>query len=190
MDQNKITIVSGLPRSGTSLMMNMLALGGLEPLTDSIRVADEDNPRGYYELEKVKQLEKDSSWLRGARGKTVKIISALLRHLPAEHQYNVIFMRRKMEELLASQRQMLIRRGQPSESVSDERMAEMFLKHLKEVEAWLSKQPNFRVLYVSYNEVIKEPLPACESICGFLEAALDTKSMAEAVDLSLYRQQR
>ena len=113
-----ITVVSGLPRSGTSMMMKMLDAGGMEILSDEVRKADEDNPKGYYEFEKVKELEKDASWMGQAAGKAVKIISALLMHLPEEYSYRIIFMRRKMEEILKSQEQMLIRRDEPTDDVS------------------------------------------------------------------------
>ncbi|MCI0490661.1 MAG: sulfotransferase [Blastocatellia bacterium] len=190
MDEDTIIIVSGLPRSGTSMMMSMLVAGGLEVLTDDIRTADEDNPKGYYEFEKVKELAHDKSWIEDARGKVVKIISALLKHLPAEHAYKVIFMHRNMEEILASQRQMLIRREQPADTVSDERMAEMFRKHLKDIEAWLAGQQNFDVLYVNYNEVLRGPDEHIEKINRFLGNGLDVKSMAGVVDRALYRQKK
>src|SRR5437899_574640 len=120
MDSNTVTIVSGLPRSGTSMMMKMLEAGGMEPLTDHVRTADEDNPKGYYEFERVKDLEKDQTWLEDAKGRYVKVISMLLKHLPAGYTYKVIFMRRTMEEILASQRKMLVRRGESPDRVADE----------------------------------------------------------------------
>lgn len=184
-----ITIVSGLPRSGTSMMMKMLAAGGLEPLTDNIRTADEDNPKGYFEFERVKQIEKDKAWLEDARGRVVKLISALLKHLPPSYNYKVVFMRRAMPEILASQRQMLIRRGEPADSVPDEKMAAMFDKHVAQVEAWLSAQPNVEVLYVSYNEVMKDSRPHAERINAFLGGSLAVDEMVGVVDRALYRQQ-
>src|SRR5262245_30589474 len=111
MISDVVTIVSGLPRSGTSMMMKMLEAGGLDPVTDNIRTADEDNPKGYYELEKVMELKNDKSWVPDAKGKVIKVISALLQDLPGDHAYRVVFMQRNMHEVLASQRQMLIRRG-------------------------------------------------------------------------------
>jgi len=131
MNKKIITIVSGLPRSGTSMMMKMLEAGGMEILKDEIRKADEDNPAGYYEFEKVKELKKDVSWLENAKGKSVKIISSLLEHLPEKYTYKIIFMHRNMEEILNSQRQMLFRRGEATNEVSDEKMGKMFLKHLQ-----------------------------------------------------------
>jgi len=185
-----ITIVSGLPRSGTSMMMKMLEAGGLPVLTDEIRTADEDNPRGYYEFERVKQIETDKAWLPEARGKAVKMIAALLKHLPADYHYQVIFMQRKMKEILASQRQMLIRRGEPTDMVSDERMAALFEKHVQQVQHWLAEQPNLDVLYVHYNHVLADPLPHARRINDFLGGTLDVERMVAVVEPGLYRQRR
>jgi hypothetical protein len=172
------------------MMMSALVAGGIPALTDNIRTADEDNPKGYFELEKVKELEHDHAWLEDARGKVVKIISALLKRLPDPYHYKIIFMRRNMDEVLASQRQMLIRRNEPTDKVSDERMAEMFRKHILDVETWLEKQSNMDVLYVSYNEVLDNPASSIEMINGFLGGALDNEKMTSAVDRKLHRQRR
>ena len=189
MKTETITIVSGLPRSGTSMMMKMLEAGGLEPLTDNIRGADEDNPKGYFEFERVKQIENDKAWLEDARGRVVKLISALLKHLPPSYTYKVIFMRRAMPEILASQRQMLIRRGERADTVPDDKMAAMFNKHVAQVEAWLAAQPNIDVLFVSYNDVMKDSRPRAEQINAFLGGALEVDEMVSVVDRALYRQQ-
>jgi hypothetical protein len=183
-----VIIVSGLPRSGTSMMMNVLQAGGLPLLTDNIRTADEDNPKGYYEFEQVKQIEQDPTWLKDAQGQVVKLISALLKHLPAEYSYKIIFMRRKIEEVLASQRQMLIRRNEPTDAVADEKMADLYRRHLHQVEAWLAKQPNIDVLYVTYHEVIANPSEHVQQINAFLGGGLDVDAMAASVDQGLYRQ--
>ncbi len=188
MDQETIGIVSGLPRSGTSMMMRMLQAGGLELLTDDVRTADRDNPRGYYEFERVKQIEHDRSWLDEARGKVVKMISQLLHGLPKDYRYKVVFMRREMDELLASQRKMLERRGQPVDRITDPRMAELFRNHLERVEAWLDRQPHFDVIYISYNRVLAGPLEQVKMIDGFFAEDLDVPAMANVVDRSLYRQ--
>ena len=190
MDRDTIAIVSGLPRSGTSMMMRMLEAGGVPVLTDRIRTADADNPEGYYEFERVKQIEEDKAWLPDAEGKVVKMIAALLKHLPPEYRYHVILMRRKIEEVLASQREMLVRRGEPTDAVPDERMAELFAKHVAQVEAWLAEQPNFKILYVDYGEVLAEPLAQAERVSQFLDCALDIEKMAGVVDPALYRQRR
>jgi hypothetical protein len=190
MDRDTITIVSGLPRSGTSMMMKMLEAGGIPVLTDQIRTADEDNPEGYYEFERVRQIEEDKAWLQDAQGKVVKMIAALLKHLPPEYGYQVIFMRRNIEEVLASQREMLIRRGEPTDRVSDERMAELFGKHVTQVEVWLAGQPNFEILYIDYGDVLAEPLKQAKRVSRFLDYALDVEKMAKVVDPALYRQRR
>ncbi len=185
-----IVIVSGLPRSGTSMMMKMLDAGGLPPLTDNERTADEDNPKGYFEFERVKKLETDKEWLRDAEGKAVKVISMLLRHLPSDHAYKVIFMHRTIDEILASQRRMLIRRGEPTDKVPDEKMAEMYRTHLRKIEKWLDEQGNFDVLYVTYNDALKRPVEYCEKVNTFLGGALDESKMAGVVDNNLYRQRK
>ena len=186
-----VVIVSGLPRSGTSMMMKMLEAGGIPPLTDEIRTADSDNPKGYYEFERVKKLDEgDTAWLEEARGKAVKVISALLKHLPQGYTYKVIFMRRKMEEILASQRQMLIRRGEPTDAVSDEELTELFRRHLAQIQAWIDSQPNVEVVYVSYNEVLENPVEQAEMINRFLGDRLDVEQMVGVIDPTLYRQRR
>jgi hypothetical protein len=190
MNNETITIVSGLPRSGTSMMMKMLEAGGLEALTDNIRTADEDNPKGYFEFERVKQIENDKAWLEDARGRVVKLISALLKHLPPSYNYKVIFMRRAMPEILASQRQMLIRRGEPADAVPDDKMAAMFEKHVAQVESWLAAQPNIQTLYVSYNQVMKDPRPHAELVNKFLGNTLEVDAMVGVADAALYRQRR
>lgn len=190
MDQDSIGIVSGLPRSGTSMMMRMLRAGGLEVLTDDLRTPDQDNPKGYFEFERVKQIQHDKSWLEEARGKVVKMISQLLLHLPAEYRYNVVFMHREMEELLASQRKMLEHRGEPLDEASDPRMAELFHKHLERVRAWLDHQSNFDVIHVSYNQVLDAPREQARRVDRFFGAGLDVKAMVDVVDPTLYRQRR
>lgn len=183
-----ITVVSGLPRSGTSMMMKMLEAGGVPPVTDELRTADEDNPKGYYEFERVKQMDQgDTAWVVGARGKVIKVISALLKHLPPGEQYRVVFVRRNMPEILASQRKMLIRRGEDPDKMDDAQMARLFEKHLKQIEEWLTAQPNFRVLYLHYSEVLADPRPHIDRINDFLGGSLNTEAMAEMVDPELYR---
>ena len=183
-----IIIVSGLPRSGTSMMMKMLEAGGIPPLTDEIREADKDNPQGYYEFERVKQLDKgDVAWLPQAKGKVVKIISALLKHLPADYDYRIIFMRRSMPEILASQRKMLVRRGQSAYDMDDAAMAELFEKHLQSTIRWIDSQPNVVILYIHYNDILTDPIPQIERINEFLDGRLDESVMTQVVDPALYR---
>ena len=186
-----ITIVSGLPRSGTSMMMKMLEAGGVLPYTDNIRTADDDNPKGYYEFERVKKLpDGDTKWVPDARGKAVKVISALVEHLPAEYNYRVLFMQRKMEEILASQKQMLIRSGQPTDRVGDEQLADMYGKHLAKVKTWLENQANMRVIYLDYNQMLVDPQKSADQVNIFLGEGLDPQAMAAVVDTSLYRQRK
>lgn len=183
-----ITVVSGLPRSGTSMMMKMLEAGGMTILTDQQRGADVDNPKGYYEFERVKQLDKgDTAWLPEAQGKVVKVISALLGYLPAGYTYKVIFMNRQIEEVLASQKKMLERRGEPTDRVSDEELARLFDKHLEKVRAWLQEQPNVAVLDVDYNQMLADPRPWAPRINRFLGNILDEAAMLAVVDPQLYR---
>ena len=190
-DEAFVTVVSGLPRSGTSMMMKMLEAGGLPPMTDQIRTPDDDNPKGYYEFERVKKMpDGDKAWVAEAHGKAIKVISALLEHLPGDHTYKVIFMRRQMEEILASQKQMLIRSDKPTDKVSDEVLAGMYRKHLATVEAWLRAQPNVSVLYLDYNAMLADPRRYIAEINRFLGNQLDVEKMAAIVDPSLYRQRR
>jgi hypothetical protein len=186
-----VTIVSGLPRSGTSMMMKMLEAGGLPPLTDNLRTADEDNPKGYYEFERVKQLPKgDVAWLPDAQGKVVKVIAALLPYLPGGYKYRVVFIQRVMSEVLASQRQMLIRRGEDPNKIPDDVIAKLFEKHLKQVNDWVSQQPNVERLDVNYNEMLKNPQPFIDQIDAFLGNQLDKAKMVAVVDPSLHRQRK
>ncbi|MCB0065253.1 MAG: sulfotransferase [Caldilineaceae bacterium] len=183
-----ITIVSGLPRSGTSLMMRMLEAGGIPPVTDHERSADEDNPGGYYEFERVKQMEKgDIAWLADAAGKAVKVISLLLRSLPDGYHYNVIFMERDLGEVLASQRKMLENRAEAADAVNDEQMQALFTKHLTDIRQWLAAQPNFAVLYVNYSDLLTNPEPQVEKLVAFFEGTLDGAAMIEVIDPTLYR---
>lgn len=188
-NEHPIIIVSGLPRSGTSMMMQMCEAGGLTSLIDQERQADEDNLRGYYELQQVKRLENDKSWLPQARGKVVKVISALLKQLPQEYRYKVLFMQRNMDEIIASQKQMLVRRGEPNR-FPDENLATMFRNHLEKVDQWLSDQQNFEVLQVDYNELLEKPLEKIAEIKEFLGNSVNDANMAAVIDANLYRQRK
>lgn len=169
------------------MMMKMLIAGGLEPLTDNIRSADKDNPEGYFEFERVKQLKDDHSWLKDARGKCVKIVSAFLKHLPQNFNYKIIFMHRNIEEVLASQQQMLVRRGEPIDTISDEKMRQAFQRHLKDLEPWLAEQPNITLLDINYNEVIANPVPHIQLTKDFLKVELEADRMVAVVNRDLYR---
>ncbi|MEM7127453.1 MAG: sulfotransferase domain-containing protein [Chloroflexota bacterium] len=184
----KITIVSGLPRSGTSLMMRMLEAGGISVVSDSIRTADTDNPNGYYEFERVKKLPSgDVEWVSDAQGKVVKIISMLLKHLPPSYQYRIIFMERAMEEVLASQQKMLTHRNESTDNLSDEEMRLLYGKHLQDVKSWLAEQDNMDLIYVNYNVLLKEAVSIIEQLNQFCDKSLQTDSMLAAIDPTLYR---
>lgn len=186
---NKIVIVSGLPRSGTSLMMMMLDAAGIPPMQDHIRSADEDNPKGYYEYERVKKMpDGDVSWVKDAKGKAVKVITALLEHLPKKYPYDLIVMRREISEILASQRKMLERRGEDPNKVSDAEMSELFSKHFAKVMDWVKKQKNIRYIEVSYNDLLSAPEGEIAKVNTFLGGELDENLMLARIDPKLYRQ--
>ncbi len=182
-----ITVVSGLPRSGTSLMMQMLVAGGMPAVSDGLRTADADNPRGYFELEAVKKLKTDTTWVAGARGHAVKVISMLLCELPSDYEYRVIFMLRDMDEILASQNEMLKRRGTAGNATGDAAMRKHFEAHLKKVQAWLAERKNFRIHFCDYRELLREPASQSHSIADFLGGGLDEPAMVRAIDPALHR---
>ena len=187
-----IITVSGLPRSGTSMMMLMLSAAGLEVMSDEIRQADEDNPKGYFEDERVKDLDRtgDKSWLLGCRGKVIKIISFLLKDLPDEHHYKVIFMHRDLQEIIASQNKMLARRGESAQGSDDQKMMKLYENHLRKVALMLHESPNFDCIDVSYKEVLGNPRRHAKRVAAFLGRRLNMDEMAEPVDRSLYRNRR
>ena len=183
----KIIIVSGLPRSGTSMMMKMLAEGGLPTVVDALRQADEDNPNGYFEIEASKSLKDgEKKWLYTAQGKVVKVISYLLEFLPDDLSYDVIFMEREISEVLASQRKMLQRRNEIS-MLTDAEMETQFREHLRAVKYWAARKPNMRILFVKYSQMVDAPETLCKSIVDFLEIPLDLKAMQSVPNQSLYR---
>ena len=186
-----IVVVSGLPRSGTSMAMKMLEAGGLVVQTDGLRTADDDNPKGYFEHERVKELanETDKSWLGAARGKAIKVISYLLKDLPASYNYRVIFLRRDLVEVLASQSKMLANRGE-AQAEDDARMTQLFEDHLWKAQYLLRSAPQFEVLSLDYRAVVAAPRAAAERMNAFLGNRLDLDKMIGAVDESLYRNRR
>ena len=185
-----LIVVSGLPRSGTSMTMQMLEAAGLSIATDGIRKAGEDNPKGYYEYERVKELEKepDKSYLKEFRGKTIKVISFLLKDLPETNNYKVVFMRRNLDEVLASQTKMLKNRAEASET-SDEDMLEVYKNHLYKVNYLMKHRSCFELLEVNYKDVVANPRREAERISEFL-GNLDVDKMTRAVDEKLYRNRR
>lgn len=183
-----VVIVSGLPRSGTSLMMQLLHAGGIPALTDHLRTADTDNPRGYYEFERVKKVKDDAAWLPDARGKVVKMVSQLLLDLPPTEQYRVAFMERDLNEVLDSQEKMLRRLGRTA-APRDE-MTRAFTLHLNRVHRWLAERPNFAVLRVSYADVVANPSGTVVRLNEFLGGRLNVAAACAAVDPSLYRNRK
>lgn len=180
-----ITIVSGLPRSGTSMMMQMLEAGGMPLLTDGSRPPDANNPRGYYEYEPVKRTRHDCSWVRRAPGLAVKVIYALLRHLPAGPEFRVILMRRETKEVLSSQTVMLQRSGSLGSALPPDRMAEAFARDLADVLAELVRRPEFRILEVTYRDCLSEPATVAARLNAFLGGHLDEDRMAKVPDQAL-----
>lgn len=173
------------------MMMKMLETGGLRILTDNIRIADDDNLQGYYEFERVKQLrDGDIDWLKDAGGSVIKVISALLEHLPSGYYYKIVFMEREMMEILSSQRKMLERRGKPGNPAEDGKFAELYGKHLDKIKNWLTHQINMDVLYIPYNEMVKHPAEYAEKVTEFLGTSLDVKAMGEVPQEQFYRQRK
>ena len=182
-----IVVVSGLPRSGTSMMMKMIAEGGIAVVEDGIREKDIDNPNGYFEFEIVKKLpEGDFTWLENANGKVVKVISYLLQYLPSQYSYKVLFMEREITEVLASQQKMLDNRNE-SNPVEDEKIKQDFQGHLKDIKAWLIRQPNIETLYINFNNLMADPKPYCDKIVEFLNMPLDADRMLDVPNKNLYR---
>jgi hypothetical protein len=186
LQQSRIILVSGLPRSGTSLMMKILEVGGIPVVMDNVRKPDPDNPKGYYEYEAVKKIKENASWLKHARGKAIKIISTLLMDLPAEEFYKIIFMERKLDEILRSQEKMLKRKNTkpPADNV---KMAVLFTQHLQIVHQWLEKKKNIEVLFVNYNTLMALPHLEIDRIIRFLPVSLDREKMIRVIDPQLYR---
>lgn len=180
-----VTIVSGLPRSGTSMMMKMLEAGGLDIVTDNVRKADIDNPGGYYEFEKVKKIKEDSSWLPFTVGRAFKMVSMLLFDLPRVYRYRVVFMEREMSEMVASQEKMLKRLGRDGGTDAAE-TARLYEKHLARIKGWLGSQPNIDVMYVSFNTMMENPDASARAVAGFI-GGLDADRMAAVLDRDLYR---
>ena len=187
-----VIVVSGLPRSGTSMMMKMLEAAGVELFVDNIRTADEDNPKGYFEYEPVKELDKteDRSWIRESKDKVIKIISFLLPHLPSDCYYRIIFMNRDLHEVMASQNKMLKRRGEPVDEDGGEKMIGIWQRHLRKMKFTLAERENIDVLEVSHRDVISAPREQAQRVSGFLGGKYDLDAMAGVVDPQLYRNRR
>jgi hypothetical protein len=183
-----VTIVSGLPRSGTSMMMRMLEAGGMPVVVDHDRKPDADNPNGYYEFEPIKKLKEDSSWVAGAVGHVVKAVYLLLYDLPTGFNYRVVFMRRNLHEVIASQDTMLRRSGSTTGSIDPGVLARHFETQIRRADSWLRQQPNFAVTYVNYADVVGDPAGTAAAIARFLDGAVDPARMVATIDPGLYRQ--
>ncbi len=191
LPEDAVIIVSGLPRSGTSMMMQMLAAGGMPVLADEARQADEDNPRGYYELEAVKKLRQDQSWLNQANGKAVKLVAQLLPNLPLGRPYRVVFMERPLGEILASQKTMLQRLGREGGHLTEAQLARTFLGQLQTVRRVLNRpEAQTSVLGMDYHQALRDPQAAAARLNAFLGGGLDEKAMAAAIAPQLRRQGR
>ncbi len=187
---SEVIVVSGLPRTGTSMMMNMLHAGGLPVLTDHRRAPDDDNLRGYFEYEPVKSLRTDAGWLPDARGRAVKIIAMLLQHLPDTETYAILLMRRHLDEVIASQHRMLERSNRPGGRITDDQLRTLYQRQYDSAHAW-AERPNARLLTVDYNALVHDPAPAVRAICSFLyHHPLDADAMSAIVEPDLYRQRQ
>ncbi len=186
-----ITVVTGLPRTGTSMMMRMVEAGGIPVMIDGVREADDDNPRGYYEFEAVKKTKQDASWVNSANGKAVKLVYRLLYDLPAGQSFRLLFMRRKLSEVLASQDAMLERLNHDQAGkMNQAQFEQLFGQELNKVESWLRDQSHMSTLDVDYNQMIENPQPQVEAINEFLGGDLDVEAMRQVVEPSLHRQRR
>ena len=195
MSAEPVIVVSGLPRSGTSLVMSMLEAGGVPVLVDAHRAPDESNPRGYFELEAVKATASDDAWVDAAPGHAVKVIHALLPALPARHRYAVLVIERDLGEVVTSQRAMLARSGGAAGEESDDgRVIDALRRQLDDARHWLAAQPNVRWTPIAHRRLIRDPRTAAEEIARFLERdldlALDVDAMAACVDATLHRSRR
>ncbi|MGI9515451.1 MAG: alkaline phosphatase family protein [Pirellulaceae bacterium] len=185
-----VTIVCGLPRSGTSMMMQMLRAGGMELLTDGVRAADEDNPQGYDEFEPVKRTRQDPSWVEQAVGKAVKMVHLLVPNLPPNRRYKVVMMRRDLDEILASQAQMLERQGRTGGDLSPQAMKRTYQQQLSRLDRWLGEHPRFEMIDMDYNQLLAEPNRHIQRLIDFLDLPGSAKQISQVIDPALYRQRQ
>lgn len=199
---DRVTVVSGLPRSGTSLLMQVLEAAGLSIARDESRARDADNPRGYYELAAAKRIRSDARFLAGCRGSVVKLVAPLLLELPPQPACRVLFMERDLGEVLASQRAMLARQGKPDSAAEDHALARAFESTLARCRAWLAREAGPSTLFVPHRALIESPAESIARLARFLEATGGGKpgpagavassrareAMARVVDPTLYRQ--
>ena len=183
-----IVVVTGLPRSGTSMVMQMLAAGGMSVLSDGLRQADEDNPRGYFEFEPAKNLSRDARWLHQAKGKVVKIVAPLLARLPGGLPCRVILCERNLDEVLDSQEGMLVRRnGSPTPPRRRGMLKDEYSRTLVRLQAMLARRPQTELFVLVHSDVLSQPLSAAQRLNHFLGGGLDIQKMAAVVDPDLHR---
>ncbi len=188
MSHEEIVVVSGLPRSGTSMMMQMLEAGGVPILSDHQRKADDDNPRGYYEYEKTKKLLRENDWLSDARGKAIKIVAPLLANLKKEERYRVLFMERSMEHVIDSQNRMLQRLGRKGGGLSDQKLAETYLQQIARIRTlFCQHEGQIHVLTIQYGDTVTDPGGIAKMVNEFLGHGLDVPAMTHCVDPDLCR---
>ena len=185
--KNFVTVVSGLPRSGTSMMMRMLEAGGVPPVVDGERKANADNPMGYYEFEPVKALKEDSSWVAASTGQAVKVIYKLVYDLPNNVPYRIVFMQRDIEEVLSSQEKMMRRDGLDPDTIGRDLLFNLFQTDVMDFRRWAEVQGNIQIMYADYRRMVDEPEEMSRHIAEFLDQDLDIQAMASVVDPDLYR---
>ncbi|WP_347374167.1 alkaline phosphatase family protein [Aequorivita sp. Q41] len=181
--KDQIVLVSGLPRSGTSLMMQMLDKGGINTLTDGKRAADESNPKGYYEYEAVMALHKDNSWMEKAQNKSLKVVAPLLKHINPEFRYKIIFMKRDLDEVIKSQQKMI---GKRTDTLPIS-LLNAYQEQLNHIEVWKEREPGVELVYIDYKEVLESPNKMLDKIEAFIGLPLNKVAMGRCIDKSLYR---
>lgn len=181
--ENQIVLVSGLPRSGTSLMMQMLDKGGVEALVDGKREADDSNPKGYYEYEPVMSLHRDNSWMKKTKNKSLKVVAPLLKHIDPQFRYKIIFMKRDLNEVVKSQQKMI---GKSTDTLPIT-LLNSYQEQLNHIEVWKEKEPGVELIYIDYKEIIENPDKMSEKVENFIGKKLNKEKMAACVDKSLYR---
>ena len=187
MDKNDIVIVTGLPRSGTSLMMQILHSAGIDVFIDNIRQPDVSNPNGYFEHQLVKTIEQDSSWVNNVRGKAIKIVSPLIKYLPENINYKIIFMERDLSEIIQSQEKMMLENESSDNQVNPNILKKLFIKDLQQVKAWINHQPNIKVIFISYRNIVNEFDKVVSRLEEFLNISIDQEKTRLIIDKSLYR---
>lgn len=188
-----IIVVSGLPRSGTSLMMRLLEAAAVPVLQDAARPPDESNPRGYYELSAVRATATDARWVARAPGHAVKVIHRLLAALPRDRVYRVIVMRRPMREVVASQDRMLARLGEPAAGRLGEpaaglpsaRLEAVLAAQLEEATALLDREPCFTWMGVDVHALIDDPETEIARVLDFLGLPARPAGLAHVVEPAL-----